>query len=141
MTLIANTGNKTRFFIILSPFSYSYERFICGRGRQNASMPLHISEPLACCHSEQSLTHPGSKHQLVELILSADGLVQNFVFKITHQRNEWHWNDHVTQGYHFSQLSLLFFQAMTTVKSLHLHNENLLKHKICNAQLCIVLWT
>lgn len=54
------------------------------KGRQNASMPLHISEPHACCHSEQSLTHPGSKHQLVELILSADGLVQNFLFKITH---------------------------------------------------------
>lgn len=50
-------------------------------------MPLQIVNAMLLGHFEQSLTPSGSEHQLVELVLSADGLGLNFSFKMTSEMN------------------------------------------------------
>lgn len=52
-------------------------------GKKSLLMPLQIVTAMLLGHFEQSLTPSGSEHQLVELVLSADGLGLNFSFKMT----------------------------------------------------------
>lgn len=50
-------------------------------------MPLRIVNVMPLGHFEQSVTHSGSEHQLMEVVLSADGLDLNFSFKTTSEMN------------------------------------------------------
>lgn len=56
-------------------------------GKKSLLMPLHIVNAMLLGHFEQSLTPSASEHQLVELVLSADGLDLNFSFKMTREMN------------------------------------------------------